>query len=310
MKRYYPWLVALTVIICMTGSLHATAAELPRHIILIGWDGVQRDHLLECMKRGELPNLKTLGSGGAFVNIDVNGVTDTKAGWAQILTGYKPGVSGVYSNRKYQPIPAGYTVFERLKSHFGADRFASVAVISKKGNIGAEGPSMDRKTGKMTEGQPYYHTKKSIDLFTSSIGDNEKVTARALKELAHYKDRPSFFFIHYGEVDHMGHRHGENSNEYNDALISCDRELGRIVAGLKGMKEYENTLIYVTADHGFDEGTTHHKDAPHVFLATNDPLVKHPGRREDITPTILQRVGIDLSALKPPLAGKPLTGTR
>jgi hypothetical protein len=308
MKRYVTIVILLVASIALIGITEA--AEEPRHVILIGWDGVQREHLQQCLKRGELPNLAALASRGAMVDIEVKGTTDTKAGWAQILSGYMPEVSGVYSNRKYQPIPAGYTIFERLKSHFGPEHFAAVAVISKKGNIGAGGPSMNRKAGKMDQGQPYYHTKKNMDLFTNNIGESRKVTKRALKELAAYKERPSFFFIHYGEVDHMGHGHGENSKEYNDAIISCDRELGRLLAGLKGLKEYGNTLIYVTADHGFDEGMTHHKNAPHVFLATNDPLVRESGRREDITPTILQRFGLDLTVIKPPLAGKPLTGPR
>jgi predicted AlkP superfamily pyrophosphatase or phosphodiesterase len=310
MKKQFTLCVAMMVLLCTVCSLFAAGAEIPRHVILIGWDGVQRDHLRECMRRGEVPNLKTLSSEGAFVNIDVKGVTDTKAGWSQILTGCMPEVTGVYSNKKFQPIPAGLTIFERLKQHFGTERFAAVAVIAKKGNVGAEGPSMNMKTMEETKGQPYFYTKDHMDLFVNGLGDNEKVTVRAFKELAHYREKPSFFFIHYGDVDHMGHAHGENSREYNDAIISCDRELGKIVDKLKEMKEYKNTLIYVTADHGFDEGMTHHKNAPYVFLATNDRLVRSPGHREDITPTILQRFGLDLSQLKPLAAGKSLARPR
>ena len=32
----------------------------PRNIILIGWDGAQRNHVKECLGRDELPNLKQL----------------------------------------------------------------------------------------------------------------------------------------------------------------------------------------------------------------------------------------------------------
>ena len=42
---------------------------------------------------------------GILVEIDIEGKTDTKAGWSQILSGYYPEVTGVYSNRQYQPIP-------------------------------------------------------------------------------------------------------------------------------------------------------------------------------------------------------------
>ena len=90
-----------------------------KNIILFGWDGAQREHVEQCLERGELPTLKDLGEEGALVDIDVvNGATDTKAGWSQILTGYNPEVTGVYSNGRYHDIPAGLSVFERLKEQF------------------------------------------------------------------------------------------------------------------------------------------------------------------------------------------------
>ncbi|HPZ82426.1 MAG TPA: alkaline phosphatase family protein, partial [Thermogutta sp.] len=121
------------------------------------------------------------------------------------------------------------------------------------------------------------------------------------------KDRPFFFFVHFASVDHQGHRFGENSKEYNDALISNDTWTGKIIAKLKELGLYDKTLVYVTADHGFNEGETRHSYAPYVILATNDPLVKRDGMRQDIAPTILARFGLDLSRFQPPLDGEPLT---
>jgi arylsulfatase A-like enzyme len=76
---------------------------------------------------------------------------------------------------------------------------------------------------------------------------------------------------------------------------------------LEDLKLYDQTLVYVTADHGFDEGQFGHSDAPYVFLATNDRAVVRRGTRADITPTILDRFGVDLAKLDPPLDGHPLT---
>jgi len=72
--------------------------EKPRNIILIGWDAAQRNHMKECLDRGELPNIKKLSSEGTLVAIDILRVTDTKSGWSQILTGYEPEITGVFSN--------------------------------------------------------------------------------------------------------------------------------------------------------------------------------------------------------------------
>jgi hypothetical protein len=58
---------------------------------------------------------------------------------------------------------------------------------------------------------------------------------------------------------------------------------------LKDLNLYHQTLIYVTADHGFDEGQKTHNDAPYVFLGTNDAGVIRRGERADIT-TIMERL--------------------
>ncbi|MGB9688679.1 alkaline phosphatase family protein [Thermogutta sp.] len=351
-------------------------AAKPQNIILIGWDGAQRAHVMECLQRGELPNLQQLAKEGALVNIDVvTGATDTKAGWTQILTGYNPEVTGVYSNGRYRDVPKGLSVFERLKEHFGPD-FVCVAVIGKREHCGeirepfkrqitdeeaakiqsqreaqAKQQAQARQQGQQKqqaqpgqagqrraqqkagqpaqpgagrqvigrvveengvkylvfEGSPYYTMHKACDVWEYGLMEDEKVGSRAIELLEKYRDKPFFFFVHFASVDHQGHRFGENSKEYNDALISNDAWLGKIVEKLKELGLYDKTLIYVTADHGFNEGTTNHSYAPYVFLATNDPLVKRDGMRQDIAPTILARFGVDLSKLQPPLDGEPLT---
>ncbi len=300
-----------------------TIPESPRNIILIGWDGAQRNHVKECLSRGELPNLQELSSEGTLVAIDILRVTDTKAGWTQILTGYEPEVTGVFSNSRYEPIPDGYTVFERLEEFFGPESFVTVAVIGKKGNVDDDPPKRTRyKEGDKVEGEiileegvkyqlipgkPYYNAKDSMDVFINGLEKDVVVGTKALGLLEQYKDRRFFFFVHFAEVDSNGHKSGENSKEYNDALISADNWTGNIMQKLKELDLYDKTLIYVTADHGFDEDMKSHSDAPYVFLATNDPVVIRRGERADITPTILERFGLDLSRINPPLDGHPLT---
>jgi len=323
----------------------------PRNVILVGWDGAQREHVRECLQRGELSALKALASEGSLRNIDVRGTTDTKAGWSQILTGYDPDVTGVYSNSRFQPVPRGLSVFERLKERFGP-AFVTVAVIAKEQHCGeirppSKEPVTDapanaassqgtngNKTGannhfvpehgkpdagtkiieengvkyRVFPGSPYYYTKDACNQWISGLIKDEAVGAKTIELLEQYRDKPFFFFVHFAKADQNGHAFGENSKEYNDALISNDAWTGRIVQKLKDLGLYDKTLIYVTADHGFDEGKSSHKNAPRVFLAANDPTVKRNGDRADITPTILKRFGVDVTKLRPPLAGAPLDG--
>ncbi len=122
------------------------------NVILFGWDGAQREHVKECLGRGELPVLQSIAAQGSIVEIDVLRVTDTKAGWSQILTGCNPETSGVFSNGRYGPIPAGLTIFERLEDYFGKDNITTVAVIGKKGHVDADGRALGIRNGRLQRG--------------------------------------------------------------------------------------------------------------------------------------------------------------
>jgi len=279
----------------------------------------------------------------------VTGATDTKAGWSQILTGYNPEVTGVYSNGRYHDIPKGLSIFERLKEQFGAETFVCVAVIGKSGHCGeikppfkkrideqgkpvaeakpkaaAKGKKRVKQPGAAKRGQgniveengvkyrvfggsPYYTMHKSCEVWEYGLAKDAKVGTRALELLEKYKDKPFFFFVHFAEVDHSGHKHGENSKEYNGALISNDTWTGKILDKLRELGLYDKTLVYVTADHGFNEDGKGHSYAPYVFVGTNDPKVKRAGMRQDVAPTILGRFGLNLSKIQPALDGEPLT---
>ena len=56
------------------------------NIIIIGWDGVQRDHFFECYHKQlsecseGLPNIKKLSEGNIFNLTITDGATNTKAG--------------------------------------------------------------------------------------------------------------------------------------------------------------------------------------------------------------------------------------
>jgi len=332
----------------MASAVPVIAAEPPCNVILFGWDGAQREHVRQCLDRGELPTLKGLIDAGVMVDIDIEGRTDTKAGWSQILTGYYPDKTGVYSNSRFQPVPAGYSIFERLEGLYGPDSFVTVAVIGKKAHCGAIDPPqkirLDEQgnpaakpkkaaqnksaTGKadpgagkpqgvvvdedgvkyrVVPGQPYHNMYKAMEVWEYGLAQDAKVGARAMELLEQYKDKPFLFFVHFAEVDHSGHQHGENSSQYNDALISNDLWTGRIMQKVRDLGLADKTQFYVTSDHGFNEDAKGHSWAPYVFLATSNKQVSRNGRRQDVAPTILEALGVDPAACEPPLDGISLT---
>ncbi len=314
-----------------SGQNNAKDSKTPKRIILIGWDGVQRDHLNELLTKGRLPNLKKFISNGVFLNIDITtGRTETKPGWAEIVTGYGPEKTGVFENKKYAPIPAGYTMHERLEGHFGDENISTVFLSGKKHNLGTRGPhdictnctrgtwfkgadgvlqkgSRERRLVKM-KGEPYFLSRDNIDFFENGLGTAEHVGRTLNEYIERLKDRRFFIFVEFREPDQPGgHTHGENSAEYSQGIILDDEWLGKTVDKLKELGIHEDTLIYITSDHGFDEGKNEHFNAPHVFLAANDKEVTaKDGDRKDIAPTIMQRFGMDIGAITPLLDGRSL----
>jgi len=261
------------------------------------------------LNRGELPNLKALSQEGAFLNLTiVDHRTDTKAGHTQMLTGYRWYHTGVFSNEMFFiPIPNGYTLLERVEGYFGKERVATCMITGKKGNLEVD-PVIQ---GKYCRKGIFSNVPEDIDVI-SVTGDNSSLVGPRIVD---FLDRygGSFFvaFFHFHEPDHEGHRYGENSRQYEEGAKGDDFWLGLVVQKLKDMKVYDNTLIYVTADHGFDEGKTSHSNAPFVWLATNDKRLKVNERESwcdlvDAAPTIYYALGIDTGKFAPLLDGYPL----
>jgi len=330
-----------------------------RNAILFSWDGVQRDHLNECLARNELPNLSALIAEGKMVKIEVtNHKTDTKAGHTQMLTGYDPDVTGVFSNGKFKAIPEGLSIFERLEKRFGDDNITTLMVTAKTHHVGSCAPSTPKQIAEAKRqlkelgtvkqqvqdpdaerqrqaaagaarrarqataarqrleaiirndaGEPFYLTTKNVDVWDGEKGrDNTVVGPLMMGYLDKYAKGRFFAFYHFSDPDHMGHNHGENSQQYTDAIIACDKWLGETVKKLKALGIYDKTMLFVNADHGFDEGKKGHGNAPYVYLAANLKSLTRDGDQRDIVPTILTEMGVDTAKFESKLKGAVLTG--
>ena len=278
-----------------------------KNIIVIGWDATQRNHFWECYNKqlsdcpNGLPNIQALSGGAIFNSTITDGETSTKPGWTQIFTGYNAKVTGVYTNWQYKPIPDGYTVFEKVENYFGSSNVVTMFVSGKAEHTG--GACVGEPTYKNGQlviedlGQPWCFTKTHLDYFETNLQANSNVGNRALALLAAHQDDRIFALFMFWDPDVHGHMSGENSAYYSKQIVDDDSWLGKIVAKLRELGIYEQTLVYVVTDHGFDEGGNQHTNAPYGFLASNDPLIMRSGDRKDVAPTILERYGITRGAI-------------
>ncbi len=283
-----------------------------KNLLLIGWDGVQWNHLNELLDAGKLPNLAKLKANGALVHIVITDhKTCTKPGWAQINSGLAAKVSGIYSNAEYRPMPKGATICERLEVISDRKVFTGF-IAGKSHNVGSVGPNVsftvNGKTVNTGEGEPWHFSRAGYDVWLGDTPRNADEVGRLLiGMLREYAPHNRFaIFAHFADPDSAGHKSGENSAEYGNAIITCDAWLGTVTARLEKLKLLDETLLVVVTDHGFDEGKKQHNDAPDAFFAVNDTAHKYQsGAMLDVAPTILNLLGVPEATFST-LPGKPL----
>ncbi len=295
----------------------------PTRVLVFGWDGVSKKKIIKQLD--SLPAIQEIINTGSMVDIHITEDTSTKAGWAQILTGYSADITGVYTNFVFKEIPDGYSIFGRLHKQFGLDapiendNIYNLMVTGKGANVGTG----TNKLGK----HPFFIEKKYLDYqITNQERPNSEVFDLATQGLQDYatnhKNENLFAFIHFHSPDFEGHMYGQDSSEYHSSIESDDYYTSKILEKIKELEIYEDTLIYITSDHGYDDTDEpyrydwdlfnqigHHAQAPYVFLASNDKSVKRAGNRYDIASTILSRFNVNLEDSGfPPLSGTSLRG--
>jgi hypothetical protein len=280
-----------------------------KNVIIIGWDGVQRNHLYELLNRNLLPNLASFINLGTIVNITVTDHgTDTKAGWTQILTGYRWWQTGVYNNVYwFHSIPAGYTIPERVENYFGRNQIITGFIVGKSFHMEITDGTFDTASGTYTHQALYRNLPATLDVVSNGDRNSSVIGQLALNFIENRKNNHFFTFFHFSDPDTAGHfQGGENSDAYEQAIERCDYEFGRILEKLNSANLTQKTLIYLTADHGFDEGGKAHNNAPYIFLASNDKNVARNGDQIDVAPTIYYGLGMWGQSFAPQLEGFPL----
>lgn len=281
--------VLKTLLFCAALGLaqRAAAAE---NALLVGWDGAMRQQVAALLKAGELPNLSRLiAAGGMTDTMVTTGATETKSGWAEILTGRSADGLGIEDNEAYRPIPKGLTVFALLKKRVPGIK--TVFLAGKENNVSFRGPHeicincatrqppdfrktryWDRETilpetrtfGNLPrrwvrrEGETFFHAVADLDIHANALKGADNVGKEALAALERCRGSRFFAFVQFEEPDEQGHLYAEGSPEYLDAIRAADRWLGRLIKKLGSLGVRQKTAVFVVSDHGFNLGKRGH----------------------------------------------------
>lgn len=65
--------------------------------------------------------------------------------------------------------------------------------------------------------------------------------------------RPTFFTLYFSDVDSAGHEHGPEASETKFAVLKVDRDLDRLIDGLKAREIFTKVNLIIVSDHGMAE---------------------------------------------------------
>lgn len=112
-------------------------------------------------------------------------------------------------------------------------------------------------TGAFPHILPAVQTKGGAGLVRSTPFGNTLTTDFALTVIDEMKlgvdEYPDFLCLSYSSTDYCGHQFGVRSLEVQDVYLRLDRDLGRLLDYLDEKFGKDNTLVFLTADHGAAE---------------------------------------------------------
>jgi arylsulfatase A-like enzyme len=220
--------------------------------------------------------------------------TDSGPGWSSVLTGVWPDRHGVTGN---DFAGADYHCYPDFLSRAVTVRpgLRTAAVVSWPELVhrGALGSAIGRRV---------YYDGESEGYATA-----DRLVARTATRWLTEHD-PDVVFVYFGATDEAGHAKGPLSPAYDQALLTQDSHLGRLLETIEARRSDpgradEHWTVLVTTDHGHLDAGGHGGDTraeQEVFVILAEPGV--PGgtrldtpRLVDIAPTVLDRLGIPVN---------------
>jgi predicted AlkP superfamily pyrophosphatase or phosphodiesterase len=201
----------------------------PPSVAVLSVDGLRADALA----KAELPALRGLMARGAYT-LSARSVTpsQTLPGHASMLSGTNPGEHQITSDwDSYEP-DKGYIAVHTVFSVAKAAGLRTVMVVGKRKLQHLAAPG-------------------TVDTFVVAERGDAEVANEAMVQAG---TGFAILFVHFPDVDLVGHAEGWMSEAYLRALGRLDEAVGRLLPALP-----PETTVILTADHG-GKGHTHGRD--------------------------------------------------
>lgn len=237
-----------------------------KHVIIILADGARADVLNDELSAGNLPNIaRYLIECGASLPAVTSFPSTTGPAYLPYLTGCFPGTCNVpgirwFDKAKYD---SGYS-FDRYRSYVGFESFCmasdmqphirTIFELVKNSysifNPIARGTNSGRNVTRISRIWHWYY---------AHLTDHWAFTdASALKKLlSTIKMKPSFTFAVFPAIDEFSHLSHPRYNRVIEQYKWMDKAVWTLVSELKNKGMWEETAIFLVADHGLSQTHTH-----------------------------------------------------
>lgn len=295
----------------------------PWNVLLLTLDTTRSDHV-GCYGNEEAstPVLDRLADEGVRFETAVAQAPITLPSHASILTGAYPYRHGARANGFYS-LPTDRTTMAEYLSDEGYQTAAVTAAFVLDSRFG-----LDQGFGVYDDD---LDSMQKATEFQDASRTAMQVTDRAL-EIASDLDgkRPFFLWAHYFDPhfpytpppDMASRFPDTREGRYHGEIATMDREIGRLIDGLRKQGLLERTILVAIGDHGEGFPGPHDEDS-HGFYVYSDTLrvpflIHAPGRirqglevealarQVDVLPTVLDLLSIELP---PGLDGQSLAAT-
>jgi len=241
-------------------------------VVIISIDGLRPDRLL----LADAPVLHGLIKGGTYsMWARTTAVAVTLPSHTSMLTGVTPRKHKIEWNRD---LPFKEPVYPLVPTIFEMATKAGLTAVMIAGKS-----KLDPLNKPGTLAHAFFPPGEK--------GDNALVVTETLKAIA--TRVPDLMFLHFPDVDTVGHRDGWGSREQLSTIAETDRQIGEVLAGLERAGARRKTTIIVTADHG-GAGRSHGHVGPDDGRSRFIPWIANgPGVRAGFDLTQIEKLQVD-----------------
>jgi arylsulfatase A-like enzyme len=266
-------------------TLSVTAADKPRHVVLLVWDGMRPDFVTEKYA----PTLNKLARDGVrFRNHHSVYITATNVNGAALATGAYPNRNGIVANLEFRPAinprqpvdTADPDVIKRGDEVSGGKYLAlpTIAELIRAAGkqvalVGTKSATVlfDRKNtwtvvplkngpltifaaapvSEATRDEVVNHLGPFLNGPSATAAQRNTYATRALTELLWRDGVPDFSLLWLSQPDLAQHNFAPGSPEALAAIKSTDDNLATVLSALEKKQVRDSTDIFVVSDHGF-----------------------------------------------------------